>query len=353
MRIFNMVGIKLIKQKEDGELHTVRIINVPKPQKITKNTPNPGEIKIYDYDLEKMVKVTPDSLKEYSPLEPDGIVTFNVVKLKDATGNDVKDVLVTGTKFLNIKLFEDASPYVICRQSITDFFYNLLCNDESEQIVGISVNQDTCPANLEFNALLAADQVLYNDFINIYRTDVLDDIMSMVSESKYNDVLRSLFNKHIKHIKRPDLAFLNEHGGWCKDIRTLLNNNNFQVDLNQMLGITQVEFDLKDYMINKELPGRKDEFYSVADETLSLWLSYTFKLPKIKEASILLYDHDINLGDFNEHKYFLIRDNNDDLYLVVYTTDNEEFKFDLEAKAAELNFTEKLRLKYYNKYNTI
>ena len=127
MRLYNMVGYKLFKQnEEDGSVHMIRIIGMHRPYKITHSTKDPAEIFIFDYKDNQKKKVRVDSLKEYSPLKPDGIATFSVVNIRDNEGKICKDVIVTGSKFLNIELKISNVPYAVCRQNITDVFYKEL-----------------------------------------------------------------------------------------------------------------------------------------------------------------------------------------------------------------------------------
>ena len=77
----------------------VRIVGMYRPYKITDSTKDPSEIYIYDYEEKCKKKVRVDSLKEYSPLKPDGIATFSVVNIKDNKGKLCKDVIVTATKY--------------------------------------------------------------------------------------------------------------------------------------------------------------------------------------------------------------------------------------------------------------
>lgn len=347
MRLYNMIGYKLFKEKEDGTIHMIRIVGMKKPFKITSTTKDPSEITIYDYDTNERKKVRVDSLKDYSPLEPDGIAVFNIVNIRDEKGNLCKDVVVTASKFLNVKMGLSSIPYAVCRQNITDIFYNLMAANEEDTLVGLSVNQDTCPANFKYQIMFAADSIIYSDFINFYRIDTLDDICSMVKVMKFNDVLNDLFTRHINHINRPELVFKSEHGGWCKDLKTLLTENNFMSDINQMLGVTQVEFKIDDYLdtVTRSVEGSDNIKYQVANVEFATWLSLTFKI-NIKEAAVLEFGHDINLGDFNDNKYLLFRDSENKLYLIVYTEDGEFFEKDLEDKAKELDFSTKFKMSF-------
>ena len=342
------VGYKLFKEYEDS-LEIIRIIKVKK----SSIYDIPNEITIKDEGTGVIKEIKVDSLKGYTPLEPDGYMTFNIVSVADSNGNLSNDVIVTASKVLNIKI-GDTIPFAICRQSITDVFYNLLCKDESEMIAGLSINQNSCPSNFDFRLMLACNDIVYSEHINFYRTDTLEDILNMVRVQKFNKVLNSLYKTHIETVKDPSLSFKREDKGWCKDLKTLLKENSFQNDINEMLGITDVTFEIDKYLIEKPLIVHGEEkgtFASCSDE-LRLWLSSIFKV-NISECTFLEFGHDINLADFNNARYFLLRDKTNKLYLVVYTCDGEYLEADLENEAEKKDFSSEFRLNFYNKYNHI
>lgn len=351
MKLYNMIGYKLFKQNEDGSVHMLRIVDMHKPFKvIDQYIKEPSVITVYDYNIKKNVKLKVDSLKEYSPLKPDGVATFSVVNIRDEKGNICKDVLVTATKFLNIEYKLNIMPYAVCRQNITDIFYNLMSKNPDDTLVGLAINQDTCPANFDFGIMFAADSIVYSDFINFYRMDTIDDILSLINVKKYDEVLNDLFMRHIKYINKPQYQFKNEHGGWCKNLETLIKENNFMADINQMLGIIEVDFDIDNF---SEEVTNNDITYNIAREDLRYWLSSICKA-NIVEATILKFDHDINLGDFNDTKYLLIRDNKSVLYLVAYRTEGEYYEADLDKKFNEMDFSTKFKLAFMDsKYNNI
>lgn len=344
MGLYNMIGYKLYKENEDGSIHMMRIVNMHRPFKITESTKEPAEITVLDYDDNETKKIRTDSLKEYHPIKPDGVFTISIVNVIDGKGKICKDVIATGTKYLDLELGLAITPYCVCRQNITDIFYNLLTTDEDHTLVGLAINKDTCPSNFDMPIMFAANDVVFNEFINFYRNDTLEDILTMVKISKYDDVLRDLYNRHIKAVNKPEFSFKNEHGGWCRDLNTLLTQNNFQADLNQMLGITEVGFDISDYLEDRKIPNSED-IYKVAKDDFRYWLSSLYKV-NMKEVNFLEYDHDINLADFNNSSYLLIRDTTKKLYLAVYLVDGEYFEEDLKQKAKELDFTTKFKMAY-------
>lgn len=350
MKLYNMVGYKLFKEREDGTVHMLRIVGMRRPYKLDANTKDPAEIKVYDYDTKETKKVRVDTLKEYSPLTPDGILTMCIVTIHDSKGKIFKDVLACGTKYINLQYKLTAMPYCVCRQNITDIFYNLM-SKTGEQLVGLSVNEDTCPANFDYGLMMASDSVEYYEMVNFYRNDMLEDLYPMIALKKYDEVLKGLFDAHVEATGNPALAFKKEHGGWCRDLKTLLEENNFQADLNQMLGIVQVNFNIADFLEDRTITRNGEELtYQIARDDFRYWLSFTYGY-NITEATVLEYDHDINLADFNDNLYFIFRDNTKKLYLITYLTDGKYYEDDLKEKAKELDFSTKFKIDFYNKYN--
>ena len=329
------LGLKLFKE-ENGEVSMIRII------KLYKN----DSFKIKHCDTGLVEKIGTTLMKEYTPLEPDGVFTASVVTLKTPEGNTVKDVIVTGNRYLDTKL--KISPYVMCRQNITDIFAELFCNKPTNDLVGLSVTRDNCPVNFDMKIMLAADSIEYHQLINIYRMDTKDDILEMLNLNKYDTVLSDLYDQHC--LKSPIASMKDEDLGWCNSLETLLTSNNFWDDINTMFGILEVDFTLSDFFNIKTTPSGVE--YSVLRDDARLWLSQLQRV-NISEANVLEYDHDINLADFKNTRYLLIRDNTKKIYLVVYTGEGEFLEKDLEEKAKKLDFSTKFKINFYNKYKQI
>lgn len=340
----SMIGVKLFKELDDS-VEILRIVHV---RKYANPKDNPSEITVRNEGTGENKKVRVDSLKEYHPLEPDGLITFNIVGVKDAKGEMSKDIVVTGSKILNVKI-GDTMPYCICRQSITDIFYNLLCKSENDMMAGLAVNQDDCPANFDFRITLACSEISYTESINFYRTDTLEDILTMVNENKFDEVLADLYKKHVYSVGNPSLLFKTSHKGWCKNLRTLLKENNFQNDLDEMLGITELGFDVSKHLIEKPIPGKEEYMYQIPSDELVGWLSSVFKL-NITTARIIEFGPDINLAEFNNSTYLLLRDSENKLWLMVYTSNGEYLESDLEEENNKKDFSDEFRLAFFNKY---
>ena len=80
-------------------------------------------------------------------------------------------------------------------------------------IVGLSCNQDTCPSNFEFTALLACDGVDKTQYVNYYRTDTLEDVMPMIKTHGMNEIMQKNYLKHIKASNNTNATFKNEDKG--------------------------------------------------------------------------------------------------------------------------------------------
>lgn len=338
----NILGYKLFKEDSNG-IHMIRIVGVKQSSSNDFST-----LTIYDYDNNQSSKILLKDISGYTPLEPDGIFTASVVHILDGNNKKINDVICTANKYIMFKAEE--MPYAVCRQCVTDVFNEMFLEGEVNNLVGMSMNKDDCPAGFDFRLMMAADEVDEHVFVNFYRNDTVNDILNMVPKFRFTSVLSGLYQDHIKHKNDPKLIMGDYDDGWCTSIDKLLEVNNFQADIDQMFGITSLGFDIDPYILYKPIPGNEDVQYGYLSDDIRYWLSSIYNI-NIKEANIIEYDHDINMADYNNSTYFLFRDSKNKLYLVVYTTEGEYLESDLEAKAKEYDFSTKFRLKFYNKYN--
>lgn len=343
-----MNGCKLYRflNEDKTEVGIVRIIHV------NKNSKNEVlNLTIRDEQGERKVVKTED-LKDYKMLLPDGILTVNAVEIADETGKKSEDVVVTATRFSDAqsgKIF----PFAICRQSITNLFYNIAVKDESEMRAGMSLNQLNCPAGFDIGLMIASNKIIKSDFINFYIDETIEDVLKLIPLTKYNDILKDLFNRHVKASKNPSLGFKKEDKGWCKDLHTLLDMNGFQNDVNEMLNITDIEFNIGDYIVKKTMPwsGEEEMEYNSANDEFLSWLSYCTK-KNIVDVSIIEYGYDIDLEDekFLNSDHFLLRDKTNKVYVVFMTLEGEYHEADLTQEMLK-EFQKKFKLKFYQGIN--
>lgn len=342
-------GYKFYKSNEDGSFEVLRVIDV--------DDKDPLKCKVLNLDTNTSKKVSYEYLQQYVPLQPYGIVSFNIVALdwdyKNNKPNN-KDVMILAYKALDIKMGMN-DPYIVCRQSVNDFFAQLMDNDPENEfgqsngmgsMYGVCVSRDTCPTNIKMKSLTACVDIIESQIVNVYRDDDVKSILKCLNvATKYNidATLNSLKEKHLKTVKNPMLKYGKVCEGWCPDVDTLLDINNFMADFNSMCEVTGFDFDLEKWM-DKDDRGIYHLQYPV-----QLFFNNVFKV-NAKETRIMKFSYQINLGDFNNTNYVIIRDNTNTLWLVVYIVEGEYLEEELLAEMNKLSVTDKLRLSYYNKY---
>jgi hypothetical protein len=343
-KLANMKGVIYFKENEDS-IHMIRLLSDTVNEK--------GIVNILDFADKTRRPIPATLLEEYKPLEPDGFFTANIVTVIKSDGTEDRDVICTINKMLEIKYVGDMKPYAICRQSCNDIFHALTVSEEDQIHTGVSVNRDDCPTNFDYLSLLACNGMIQTDSINFYRMDTVEDILSLFSTAQYDATLLKLYKTHIKYKKR----FFKENAeydqGWCRNLKTLLKTNNFQSDINEMLGIIDIDFNIKDYLVKKSFTaddGTDVEYDSMNDE-LRIWFSSIMNI-NIKDSTALEYFFDIDLSDFNNHMYTFIRNNDKKLFFVTFIPEGQYLGSDLETEANKMDFSTKFKLCYFDKYNS-
>jgi len=346
------LGTRLFKRLEDDSFDIIRIIRI-----LEFN----DKVLIKNEDTGKTKKVTIDSLKGYTPLNAFGVVSFSNVKIYDpAGGPDMSDVIVCLYNMLDIKMDQNIPPYAVCRQNITDVFYNLIADREDHGVVGLSISRDNCPTNFDYRIMASCDEITDYDMVNMYIDDTVEDILECIDIEKYDKILYDNYSIHMKAKypmwnKKIDEMKVSAKGdgnlsdsGWCRNLYTLLNDNNFSTDMDTLRNITALGFDLSEDIISEKVDEEYTKTYLTTD--CMKYLSYVFKV-NMKSTLVIKYGLDIDLADFNNSNYVLVRDINNDLYIVVYTTEGEYLEKELEDQANKMDFSTKYRLAFYNKYN--
>jgi hypothetical protein len=68
------------------------------------------------------------------------------------------------------------------------------------------------------------------------------------------------------------------------------------------------------------------------------------------DTKVIKFDYSINMGDFQNENYAMIRDKNNVLWIVVYLTQGQYLEQDLIDQINKLDVTDRLQLAYFNKY---
>ena len=337
MDLTKMLGYKFFKEKEDGSVECIRFIKHIK-------TGNQETLKVIDTNTKLTDFISINDLKKYKPLQPVGVLMFHGVEIENT-----KDVIVASYLYNRLEQ-RDPRPFCICRQDITDVFYNILVKDESDMIAGLSMNILNIPSGFDYGLMLLSDKVLFTDIFCIYKDDTVEDLLDTFKEylDAYDKILEKLYQDHCQAF--PEAYFRNEHKGWCRNLKTLLTQNNFQSDLDEMMGITTVDFEINNYLVETQISEENtDTYLSVTDE-LKYWLSYLYKL-NINKVYVLPYDNDIEFEELKNSRYFIFRDNQKKLYVFVYTIDNEYKEAELEELDKKLDFSTKFRINFLDKYS--
>lgn len=275
----------------------------------------------------------------WRPIKPDGIVTASIVKFGDS-----KDVIVTMIKRNDVGLRD--LPAVVCRQSITDIFYNLLTQTENNPYVGLSVSQRDCPGNFKFRDFLVIEDIIFTQVANIYRDDNLSDLLNLLNLPKFDEVLYKLFEEHIAAIQQPTAIYKRAVDGWCKNLNTLLESNNFWLDVDQELDVAMVNFDVDKYLVEKEDPT--GESYQSLNQEATTFFCQTYKL-NIVDTIVESWGYDIDLSEFSHSNYMVIKSTvTGKTYFMVYIVNGTYVELDLEKIKEQNDIRSKLGLAVSN-----
>lgn len=259
----------------------------------------------YKGNVEKK-KISIDELKSnYTKLEYDGVISLSIAHL-----GKLDDVMITFCRRGDLEQ-GNCIPYAICRQCITDIFHYAFTKTDKD-CFGLSINVDSCPANVKYINFLACNSLDNSVSIAYYIGDKLNTLIDMVDTTPYDEVLYKLFADHcsyiskgIKFIKQSYLE-INTVDGYVKSLRSLLDYNNFYNDICTGFNIYPLKFDMS-----------HSEETKVLDPDIKQELSFLLS-KNINNTLVLKYDKDIDLDELQHRLYVLISDINDDIYFVAY-----------------------------------
>lgn len=298
MKNYNsLIGCKYYTydEKNNDKLQVVRIHKVKNTNKILcKVEIDKGEV----CNLPKMIILTKKDLEDkYTKLIPDGVAVFNTIKYQE-----LKDVVVSVFKTDSNGYIESNTPYCVCRQLIRDFFEFMIKGNWNLCSFGMSVSIDTIPEGMDFNKVLAANEVIDTKVVQIYFDDNFMDIINLINTINYDEVLKEI---HDNFTNADDF-------GIVTNLRDLLKNNNFQDDLDRAFGVVHVHTKFtEENFNNNKLTYRQVEI--ISDELNK----------NIDEYHILVkYDKSITLFKI-QYAYKLIRDDDGVLAVLIYNDDGK------------------------------
>ena len=307
---------------------------------------------ILDEETGKKEKFGYDDLKDYTPLEPFGVVTFNLVLMEKTDSNKdlTKDVMVCAYRLIDLKIGIDKEPYIICRQCVHDFFSDLASqNPLNNELSGISVTKDTCPTNISMTELIACRGIEDTIMIHVYKDDNIQSMLQCVNKTLLYNMDRELTNMyedhcksfHISPIQRSNNRYID---GWCKDVETLLTINDFMADFNAMCEIVGIDVPLADHLVKTDT----EDIFEL-DDVAKIFFSILYKA-NISRTMVIKFDYSVNMADFRNNNYGMIRDSENNIYVIVYMKDGEYLEEELVKKANEMPLSVKIGLAFVNKY---
>lgn len=285
-------GYKFYRYPDDSEqAEVVRVYSLPR-----KNTKSESVICI-DSDGNRRRISKSYLLDNYKMLKPDGLMIFSIVNVGES-----KDVIVA-LQSINRAL---DGPYAICRQSIYDCFSNISNTNEDICFVGLSINRDTCPSNVDFNDCMVCSGVEFSKPVGIYIDDTLDNILKLFSNTRFDKALEQC----AKHMNtNGDKVYLGLH----KTLRDLLNENHFMSDFRKCFNIVELPFTID------------EDSESLSNENI-LFLENEMR-QNIMETYVIRYSKEINLRSI-KRKYILASSAQDEfkkLFIVGYDTSDNEY----------------------------
>lgn len=273
------------------------------------NYQNESTVKVRNEETKETFKLSLTELKEkYIKISISGLIVFNKVTI--GKGND--DIIISFFRDRELDMKSEL-PYCVCRQGITDIFYQMAKPDKN--LYGASVSRDTIPAGIEFDIMVACDNVYQNStqYIAVYLNDTLDDIISLVNTKEYDKTLNLMFLDHVQHestkygkVYYETMLKSDNCEGYARTLKGLMDSTNFMFDFHRGFDIYPMDFDLSE-MDQQALP---DNYKSILSDLLC---------KNIDKALVIRYDHDIQFSLIKKD-YVLISDRNGILYLITFTT---------------------------------
>lgn len=259
------------------------------------------QVRYFTAEKEKKSMSVDYLLNNYKRLAPDGMIIVSVVM----TG-EVRDVIIA---LKNLRTNVGNLPDVVCRQGIYDVFSHITNRDENTIYVGISMSQDSCPADINFQDTLACTSKKDDSELPIfvYLDDSLDEILSLFSHKRYDDAIKECSLSLKGSIKDKNII------GTTMGLRELLEYNNFMYDFRRCFKIMELPFH-----IDAETEGLSQENILYMEKELQV---------NIMETYVMEYSREIDLKSI-KRDYMLVvsaADKFDKVYICGYDTTDTKY----------------------------
>lgn len=249
---------------------------------------------------------------DWIALSSEGVISLtNIVAATTPNHKQIKDVLLI--YFPNNKMTEVPdvhNPYIVARQGITNLFAQEVGIDEA----GMSVSLDTLPIGFALSDFMENLSVLSSRLTHVYKTDCLNNLVTILDNKETSDIFTDLFNHKIFSLKNTKVDFEYDEkdnclGGFCKDLMSFMNHSDFITDLYNAMGIV-----LLDFVPIENQPLSEDDI---------LYITALYGGIRIEKAVPLSFDYDIDMSKI-KMKYILAKDTNRKLWIIPYTESKDE-----------------------------
>lgn len=295
---YNTVGgMGYIYDQDNDKFNMIRVIDITNDETFLVKRVNEDNYHIDpDSDIKELTK---DELANYSFLEPDGVMTLsNVNMFTDDTGKVFRDIMIMMfTKSSNGEI-EFIEPKLLARQLLDNPY------DETTQgKCGFSYSKEDLEAvDGLIEDLLYSETIINKRMACIYKTDNVDDVVTLLDNPITREILSDLF------VHCADVA-KNDDKGFCRNLKDFMTRYGVLYDARLNLGISYIDMEF-------------GNITRLDDE--SRWvLSVLYSINVIDKSLVTKFSYEADLDNI-KMPYFLVYDKNDVLYIVAYTRCKEE-----------------------------
>lgn len=317
-------GTKLFKVNEDDSITLIRVTKSLRDEVfLCKDTE--GTKLIFDIETlnEKFIVIRPQACIQFIIGEGSG----------EKSNENIEDVLVMLYRRAEIDT-KSKLPFGVCRQTITDFFATALNQDPSYQYIGMSLTANSIPEGVRMEDVLTCNKIIEQYAIAAYMDDNLNTMISFLgskARKRLDAVIHNAhcnidrYNKRIDDmIKRGEDNIPYKLLGCSRDLKSLLDDNNFMLDFLMGFGIYAVKLDIKSIYTSDG-----------TSVPVTMLPSLSFLVTEnIISGEILKYSHDIDFAYFDQYgvKNMIVSDLNNEIYVITYKT---EGKYHIPVEAVE------------------
>jgi hypothetical protein len=161
--------------------------------------------------------------------------------------------------------------------------------------------------------------------------DTIDSILSMCKVKPIDNTLEAIFQTHIKYTHTIDIGQKEVHG-YCRTIKQLLTENNFQFDFDSAFNILSLNLPLEDelYEVSQKFNDEVITYKSLPDYIINQLSNVLNK--SIKDTIVEPYVRDVSLDDLDGTNYIILRDSDNRLWIVSYVNQGEYRITDLQQQ---------------------